>query len=362
MAVRKPRNRQRKKTLHMAPGSIVIDSAMERPHLRAIVYDEKNLSELNDISPAQIPPLIPTPEVLWVHVDGFGDQALIEQLRDAFHLHRLAVEDVVSLHQRPKAEDYDRHLYIVIQIPYITEGQLRTEQLSLFLGDNWVLTFEERPPDNFDPVRDRLRTRKGIIRDNKADYLAYALIDCLLDCYFPVLESYCDRMEILEQQMLTGHGRKHVAEVHHVKQELLQIRRSLWPTREMLTLLLRNERNRFSPTALVHLRDCLDHANQLIDLVEVYRELAGDLVNLHLTNASIRQNEVMKVLTIVSAIFIPLSFIAGLYGMNFDPDASPWNMPELHWTFGYPAALGTMAVTALGLFLFIRSKGWLKDD
>jgi len=362
MALQKKRPRQKKKTLHMAPGSIVIDPDSPMSKLLGTYYDEHHATEKPAASVAELRAGAIPGGVLWGHVTGLGDQHVIEQLRDEFKLHRLAVEDVVSLHQRPKAEDYENHLYVVIHMPQHVDGMLRMEQISIFLGDGWLLTFEERPPHAFEPVRDRIRGRKGIVRDNKTDYLAYALIDCVLDGFFPVLESYCDRMEELEGQILACHHGSHVKDVHNVKQELLALRRTLWPTRDMLSLLLRNEKGRFGPTALIHLRDCLDHANQLIDLVEVYRELANDLMNLHLMNASIRQNEVMKVLTIVSAIFIPLSFIAGVYGMNFDPEISPWNMPELRWAYGYPMALGLMLLVAGALLAYMYSRGWMKRD
>lgn len=360
MASRKARmKRRRKGTMYVPPGTVQVDPAAPKPTVRLIQYDLEHLDEYEVTSVPELAGPIASDRVAWVHVDGVGDQTTIEQIRDVFLLHRLAIEDVVNLHQRPKAEDYERHLYVVLQMPRREPDCLRFEQLSLFLGPSWVLTFEEAPPDVFDPIRERLRRKLGLVRGEKADYLLYVLIDCVIDAYFPVLEQSCDRIEALEQEVLHRHRADHMDRIHELKQELLAIRRAIFPLRDLLLQLLRNERGRFGPTALVHLRDCCDHVAQLMDLLEVYRDLANDLMHLHLANLNIRQNEIMKVLTVVSAIFIPLSFIAGIYGMNFDPEASPWNMPELSWEWGYPMALGMMFLTASGMLIFFKLKGWL---
>ena len=295
---------------------------------------------------------------IWVDVQGLADVELIRGLGERYGLHPLTIADVVNAHQRPKLESHDDHLFIVLRLPDRTEG-LVTEQLSILLGRDFVLTFQERPGDCFDPVRERLRRPESPMRGRGVDYLAYALIDALVDSYFPLLESYGEQIESLEEQVLARPEPARVVQIQRLRRELLEVRRALWPQREVLSALLREDTPCIAPGTRLFLRDCADHTAQLLDMVEIHREVSSGLLDLHLSSVSTRMNEIMKVLTIIATIFIPLGFIAGLYGMNFDTEVSPFNMPELEWRFGYPFALALMLAVALGMLAYFWRKGWL---
>lgn len=300
--------------------------------------------------------------VVWVNVDGVGDPELIASLGDLFGLHGLALEDVVHVHQRPKLERYADHLYIVLRVPETgADHEFRSEQISLFLGRNYVLTFQERAGDCWDPVRERARAGTGHVRAGGPDYLAYALIDAAVDSYFPVLEALGEQLEELEDAIIENPRRGVDGALHRVRRDLITLRRGIWPLRETLGALSRDPDPLVADETRIYLRDCYDHAVQIIDLLETYREIAGGLLDVYLSSVSNRMNETMKVLTVIATIFIPLGFVAGLWGMNFDPDASPWNMPETRWRYGYPLALGVMASVAGGLLLWFRRRGWLGD-
>lgn len=340
------------------PGLLIAVPGSPTPAVRAIAYGPDDIveHEIGDID--EIEPMIGRAPVTWVNVDGLGDVEIIRRIGAIFELHHLALEDVVNVHQRPKVEEYGEHLFIVLRMAQLN-GHVGTEQVSIFLGDGYVLTFQERPGDCFEPVRDRLRRHRGRIREGGADYLAYALIDAVIDAYFPVLETYGEAIEDLEDELAEQVDSSIAARVHAVKRDLLTLRRAIWPLREMVNALLRDRSPRITEATAVYLRDCYDHAIQLLDIVETYRDIASGLIDLYLSALSNRLNEVMKVLTIIATIFIPLSFVAGVYGMNFAPRASPYNMPELEWYYGYPFALGLMAAVAAGLVYYFYRKGWI---
>ncbi|MGH8742320.1 MAG: magnesium/cobalt transporter CorA, partial [Burkholderiales bacterium] len=280
---------------------------------------------------------------------------------ERYGLHPLTIADVVNAHQRPKLESHDDHLFIVLRLPDRTEG-LVTEQLSILLGRDFVLTFQERPGDCFDPVRERLRRPESPMRGRGVDYLAYALIDALVDSYFPLLESYGEQLEALEEQVIARPEPARVVQIQRLRRELLEVRRALWPQREVLNALLREDTPCIAPGTRLFLRDCADHTAQLLDMVEIHREVTSGLLDLHLSSVSTRMNEIMKVLTIIATIFMPLSVIASIFGMNFNTETSPWNMPELDWYFGYPFALLLMALVAAGMLVMFWRKGWLGGD
>jgi magnesium transporter len=299
-----------------------------------------------------------TPNVTWINVEGLHDVELIERLGEMFGLHRLALEDVLNSGQRPKIEDYGSYHFLVLKSLLVRNGELETEQISFFLSGNFVITLQEVPGDSFEAVRERIRHGKGQIRRMGPDYLAYALIDALVDEFFPVLERYGERIEELEGKVIANPSPETIQEIHRIKRELLLLRRTAWPEREVINAMQREESDVIRAETQVFLRDCYDHVIQALDMVETYRDLASSLLEVYLSSASNRLNEVMKVLTIISTIFIPLNFIAGVYGMNFDREASPLNMPELYWYFGYPTVLAIMAATAGGLVLYFKRKGW----
>ena len=321
-------------------------------------YGPDDLEERQISKTEELKPLIGKWPVTWINVDGLADLALIRHLGEMFDLHGLALEDVVNVHQRPKVEEYGDHTFIVTKMIHGDRSPM-TEQVSMFLGERFLLTFQERSGDCFEPVRQRIRRHRGLIRDRKADYLAYALLDVVIDGYFPVLEEYGERLEVLEDAVMGRHSSDHVAEIHDMKRDLLALRRAIWPQREMISALTRDTSPQIVEQTRIYLQDCYDHTIQLMDVVETYREIASGLVDVYLSSTSARMNEIMKVLTVIATIFMPLGFIAGLYGMNFDRGVSPWNMPELGWYLGYPLALLLMAAVAVGLLLYFWRRRWI---
>lgn len=297
--------------------------------------------------------------VTWINVEGLSDVELIAHLGERFGFHKLALEDVVTCGQRPKVEPYEDHEFLILRSVQVDQGtDLIGEQISLFLGAGYVVTFQEIPGDSWEAVRERIRLGRGLIRKRGSDYLAYALIDALIDEFFPVLERYGEDIEKLENALIAEASPVLLTEIHRIKRDLLMLRRAAWPERDLLNSILRDGSDLITAETRVFLRDCYDHVVQAIDVIETYRELAGGMLDVYLSSQSHRMNEIMKVLTILSAIFIPLSFIAGVYGMNFDTEISRFNMPELHWAMGYPFALSLMAAVALVLVGYFKKKGW----
>ncbi|MEZ5668766.1 MAG: magnesium/cobalt transporter CorA [Alphaproteobacteria bacterium] len=344
-----------------APGTLVADPEAAPTRVSALSYNAEGLHEQTSCKPADIARLRRPGHVLWVNIDGLADIALIEEVGRVFGLHQLSLEDVVNVHQRPKTETFDDHSFVIVRMLHRDgwpERGIETEQISLFIGEGFLLTFQEQPGDCFDPVRDRLRRGKGRLRQMGADYLAYALIDAVIDGYFPALEEIGEAVETLEDEVIAQPEPDQVDRLHRIKRELLTLRRAIWPTREMVNALIRDDSAHIGQTTRLYLRDCYDHAIQLMDIVETYREIAASLLDVYLSSLSARMNEIMKVLTIIATIFIPLSFLAGLWGMNFDT-ASPWNMPELKWAIGYPVALVVMLAVGVGLLAWFWRKGWI---
>lgn len=340
------------------PGTVIPDPKAPRPVITVIGYGPDDVFERRIGQISDLKAIVGHASVTWVNVVGLGDVQILRQLSEVFALHDLALEDVVNLHQRAKVENYDDHLFIVSRNP-TSDADFDIEQTTLFLGANYVLTFQERASDCFEPIITRLRKNHSRLRHSRADYLAYSLLDAITDAYFPILERVGEEIEELEQAVLRRPDAAQVGRLHEVKRDLLALRRSIWPQREMFNVLIRDESPFVSEQTRVFLRDCYDHSIQLLEIVETYREIATGLLDLYLSSVSTHMNEIMKVLTIIATIFIPLGFIAGLYGMNFDRTASAWNMPELGWPWGYPLALGMMAAVAGGLILYFRKKGWI---
>jgi magnesium transporter len=337
-----------------APGTLVADPQSSRSVMQVIAYRREEFLERAVTNPEELRGILDDWSVVWVNIDGLGDIGLIQQIGEIFRLHRLALEDVVNQHQRSKMEQYGDQHFIVTHMVEWKEGHLESEQLSMFLGENFVLTFQEREGwDCLEPVRERIRKRVGLLRDSAVDYLMYALLDAVVDHYFPLLERYGERLEELEDKIVQHPDQSLIGEIHDVKRELLNLRRVIWPQREMINSLVRDPIPLITAETRIHLRDCYDHSIRIIDLVETYRELSSDLMDLYLSSLSQRMNEIMKVLAVISTIFMPLTFIAGIYGMNFD------YMPEIKWKWGYFASLGVMAVVALALLVFFRRRGWL---
>jgi magnesium transporter len=357
---RPSRNKHRRRTKPGAsPGTLTIAPEAVPPQIQMIAYGPDRFSETALTTPPDLAAAQSSAAVRWINIDGLGDIPTLQYIGQTFGLHPLALEDIVNLHQRPKVEAYDGYLFIVLRMPIASAATLETEQVTMVLGRDHILTFQERPGDSFDPVRHRLRAQGGQIRQRGADYLAYALIDAAIDAFFPILEVYGEQVEELEDDVISQPGPRQMGRIHAMKRNLLTARRALWPLRDMVNALLREDSALIDKQTLIYLRDCHDHLVQMIDMVETYREICSSLIDIHLSSASNRMNEVMKVLTIIATIFIPLTFIVGIYGMNFDPAAGPWSMPELGWRYGYPAVLTLMAVIAAGLLIWFRSMGWI---
>ena len=303
--------------------------------------------------------------VSWVNIEGLGDVPMYQRMAAHFHLHPLAIEDVFNTSQRPKVEDYPGHLFIVAQMVYADEKteEVCAEQVSMFLSKDILISIQEEPDqDVFEPVRHRILGGNEQIRSGGADYLAYALLDAVTDHFFPLLESVGEALEDLEDELLDRPTKASLEKLHNIKRTLLLLRRAAWPQRELLNNLQRDQTGLITPPTKVYLRDCYDHLVQIMDIIENYREMASSLMDIYLSAISIRTNDIMRVLTVISAIFIPLTFVAGVYGMNFDKDAGPFSMPELRHKYGYLICISVMALIAFGqLFIFWR-KGWLKKD
>lgn len=301
---------------------------------------------------------IGTLEMTWIEIRGLDDVDSLRRMTDRLGLHGLLLEDIVHLHQRPKADPYDDHLFITTQA--LQQGEpAETQQISMIVGKGYLISFRNALDEHIEPVLNRLRAGQEHIRRSGSDYLAYALLDTMIDSFFPVLESYGEMLEDLESEVSGLSEEDGMQRIHALKRELLMLRRAVWPQRELVNSLLHPETPFITKHTRLYLRDCYDHALQLIDMIEVYRELSGGLLETHLAATSARANEVMKVLTVIATIFLPLSWIAGIYGMNFDPDVSPFNMPELRWFLGYPFAWLLMLGTAVALLIFFHRKGWV---
>ncbi len=347
-----------------APGTLSIEADASPPVIFLIDYNSNNASRIKINDPEDCEPYLDTASISWIDVQGLGSENVLRRLGRVFDLHPLVLEDVVNVPQRPKVDDYEDQLLFIARMvtPKDSGRGFVAEQVSLILGKHYLLTVQEEPDyDCFGPVRERIRSAKGVIRHHNADYLAYSLIDAIIDGFFPVLEDYGEALEELEDEVVANPSRQSLEKIHRIKRELLALRRAIWPQRDAINSLIRDSNHLISDEVRVYLRDCYDHTVQVIDMVETYREVASSLMDVYVSSVGNRMNEVMKLLTIISTIFIPLTFIAGVYGMNFDPHSSPWNMPELEWYWGYPACLGVMATIAGALIFYFKRKGWFEN-
>jgi len=346
------------------PGTLNIESDSSPPVIVLIDYDEANAVRQEIETPEDCIPFLDSESVSWLDVKGLGSEDVLRRLGQVFNLHPLVLEDIVNVPQRPKIEEYDEQLLIIARMVTMkTSGcGFISEQVSLVLGRHYLLTVQEEPEyDCFGPIRERIRTSKGTIRKQGADYLAYALLDAIIDGFFPVLEEYGEKIEALEDEVVANPSRQTLEKIHAVKRELLGLRRAIWPQRDAINALIRDGSDLMSHDVHIYLRDCYDHAIQVLDMVETYRELAASLMDVYLSSVSNKMNEIMKLLTVISSIFIPLTFIAGVYGMNFNTEKSPFNMPELDWYWGYVACWAIMLATAFSLVFFFWKRGWFES-
>ncbi len=347
------------------PGTIIVDEDAQAPTIFLFDYNQNNFIRKQIEIPEECSTYLDQESVSWVDVQGLGNHDILQRLGQVFDLHPLVLEDVVNMGERPKIEDYQDQLLIIAQmvVPMEKDCGFYSEQVSFVLGKHYLLTVQEEPEhDCFEGVRLRIDRDKGIIRKQGADYLAYALLDAIIDGFFPVLEMYGERMEELEEEVILNPTRKTLQQIYQVRRELLQLRRAIWPQRNAINSLIRDGSKLIGVEVQIYLRDCYDHAVQVMDMVENYRELASGLMDVYLSSVSNKMNEIMKLLTVISSIFIPLTFVAGIYGMNFNTETSPYNMPELNWYWGYPICLAVMAAIALSLLFFFWRRGWLHNS
>jgi magnesium transporter len=352
---KKPRGRRRRPRppAGSSPGSLHPGPDAQPTHMSALGFGPEGVVERSPVAMRELEALRARCTVLWVDVVGFRDVEVLRQLAAMFGLHRLALEDVVNLQQRAKVEGYGTHEFLVLRMVDPTNTR-DTEQLGMFVGLAFVLTFQERLGDCFDLVRQRLRDPQGSMQKRGSDYLAYALIDAVVDAYFPVLEGLDTRLEQIEETVLSlREGNSSVQDLHVVRRSLLELRRALWPLREATSTLARGQVQHFSADIQPYLRDVHDHVVQLIDLLENHREMTSSLLELHLSTVNHRLNEIMKLLTVIATIFIPLTFLVGVYGMNFE-----W-MPETDVWWGYPVCLLVIAVIAASMLVWFRRRGWI---
>jgi magnesium transporter len=327
----------------------------EKIKIHVIDYDETHFLETELSTVEACIPYKNKSTVTWINIDGVHNVPMIERLGDCFGLHRLVMEDIMNTDQRPKTEDYGEYLYIVLKmLSSGKNGEIITEQISLVLGTNFVLSFQEGVEgDVFNLIRERLRSSKGRIRKMGADYLAYSLLDAVVDNYFVILEKFGDKVELLEAELIENPTQKTVQRIYQLKRELIFLHNAVWPLREVVSALGKRESPLIHEATAPYLRDVYDHVIHIIDSVDIYREMISSMLDMYLSSVSNRLNAVMKVLTIIATIFMPLTFIVGVYGMNFK------YMPELEWRYGYPLTLIVMAGIAIFMLLYFRRKKWM---
>ncbi len=344
----------RKPPVGASPGTLAIDPQAPKPKIRATVFGEELHEEREPQSVEELRRIKASGGKLWVDVQGFGDEGVLRELAELFSIHPLALEDIVHIPIRPKAEPYDDNMLIVSRMLRHANGEdVDTEQVSIFIGRDFVLTFQEAYGDVLDPVRHRLQIPRSTMRRLGPDYLAYAILDTIIDAYYPVIEKLGDRIEELEELVLNQASPETLRDLTMIKGLLLRLRRAVVPQRDAINAIIRDECEFVGDTVRVYLRDTYDHIVQTSEAVETARELVSGLMNTYLSVVSNRMNEVMKTLTIVASIFIPITFLAGLYGMNFE------HMPELHLRWGYPALIAAMVGVGVGMLFYFKRKGWI---
>lgn len=351
-------HKRRSRKVGLPPGSVIHIGEPKTGDVAMTVmdYDEKHFQEKVVQDPDACIPFKDKPSITWINIDGVHQIEILERLGRGYGLHPLVLEDIANTDQRPKMDDLGDYIYIVVKMLYLKEKDTSvvTEQISLVIGTGFVLSFQEGiEGDVFNPIRERIRSDKGHIRKMGPDYLAYSLLDAIVDAYFVVLEKIGEKLEVLEAELVSRPTPQTLQSLQGLKKELIFLRKSVWPLREVISSLERANSPLIKDSTLVYLRDVYDHSFQVIDTLETFRDMLSGMLDIYLSSLSNRMNAVMKVLTIIATIFMPLTFLAGIYGMNFK------HMPELEWRWGYFIALSAMAVIGLSMLLFFRLKKWL---
>lgn len=349
--------KKRSKKAGLSPGTLVHigEKKTEKPKITIIDYDEAHFQEKEAKNVEECFPFKETPTVTWINVGGIHQVDIIKSLGDRFGMHPLILEDIVNTDQRPKMEDFENYIYIVLKMLEYNEkgGEILTEQMSIIVGSNFVISFQEKEGDIFNPIRERIRNGKGRIRKMGSDYLAYALLDSIVDNYFLILEKLGEKIELLEEELISNPKPKTLQLIHYLKREMIFLRKSVWPLREVISNLERNESVLIKESTGIYLRDVYDHTIQVIDTIETFRDMLSGMLDIYLSSISNKMNEIMKVLTIIATLFIPLTFITGIYGMNFV------YMPGLEWPLGFHTA--TLVMLAIGFLMlaYFWKKKWL---
>ncbi len=351
------RIKRHSKSAGLPPGTLIHigDKKLEAPRITVIDYQEQTFEEKQVTKIEDCFEFKAKPTVTWINIDGIHDTQLIEKIGSNYDIHPLTLEDILTTSQRPKFEDLEKYIFIVLNMLSFSKEkqQVQTEQVSIILGRNFVISFQESVGDVFDPIRDRIRNAKGRIRKMGCDYLMYSLMDAIVDNYFAILEKLGEKIESLEDELVASADEKTLKHIHSLKREMIHLRKSVWPLRELINGLERSESSLIEDSTAVYLRDLYDHTIQVIDTVESYRDMVSGMLDIYLSAISNRMNEVMKVLTIIATIFIPLTFIVGVYGMNFK------FMPELEWKFGYFAVWVIILILAGVMLIYFKRKKWL---
>jgi magnesium transporter len=341
----------------LSPGSLVYvgEQKTSPAKVSAISYDAGDVEEWAEISPEQAVALEKKDGVVWIDISGIHDVAVVEKIGNAYGLHALTLEDILNTGHRPKIDDYGDYLFFVLKMVYndIDDGSLQIEHICLVLGSGFIISFQEVAGDVFDPVRRRIRTGKGKIRKSGADYLAYALLDMIVDHYYVVLDEMGEEIEALQEMVLSKPDSSVLARIYDCKHRYLMVRKSIWPLREILSAVLRESFDLIHEDVRFYLRDVYDHVIQVADTIETYRDMLSGLLDIYMSSVSHKMNEVMKVLTVIATLFIPLTFFAGVYGMNFH------YMPELEWRFAYPAFWAAAILLFVVMLILFKRKKWL---
>jgi magnesium transporter len=348
--------RKASKKIGLSPGSLVYvgEKKDQAVHLSILNYDANGHDEILNATLEDVANYNPTKALTWIHVSGIHDIAMIEGIGNAFNLHPLLLEDIVNTNHRPKIDDYEDCLFLILKMPYSgsEDNRLQIEHVCMVIGNDYIILFQENQSNIFDPVKERIKKGKGRLQKYGVDYLAYALIDMIVDQYYGVLEKIGEEIEGIEESALKNPDQQLLAGIHDCKRRVMYLRKSIWPFREMISMMLRGDSSQMKDYVMVYLQDVYDHVIQIADTVETYRDLLSGIMDVFMSGVNNKMNEIMKVLTIISTLFIPLTFLAGIYGMNFK------YMPELEWQFSYPIFWTAVLIIFLLMFIWFKNKKW----
>lgn len=349
------------KILGQAPGTLIHigERKAEKVTISIVDYSQEHYS-IKDLAAAEeMFTGIPENTRRWINISGLHEIKLIEQIGEHFGLHPIALENIVNTNQRTGCDDFDSFIHIIAKHVYWNHEHtsIISDHVSIIIGDNYLITFLEKETDIFKPILNRLKNQQSKIRKYGIDYLGYSILDLIIDNYFAVIEDYENKIEIVEEYLISKPSSKNLREVHHIKRDLIFLRKSIWPLREVIGFLQTTDSKLIKPDIDIYIKNLYNHTIQIMDVIETLRDIVSGMLDIYLSSVSNEMNKVMKVLTIIATIFIPLTFIAGIYGMNFDTKL-PFNMPELHWRYGYLFALGLMGLVALLMVLFFKKKKW----